>query len=523
MGMVALSQRIASAYAVQHGRYGEVQDQARARQVSRQRIYRESAWVTRKLDSSAAQQEAVRQGRIAELEQRNQELTEQVAQAVILDADKQAELTNVAHAMGVSLPTLHALFEVLLPGQAPSVAKLGRWTKSAGEHSGVLLEVFDEYARERVREALADEIYVSDPVLMVVEPASLCWTTGQRLTRKELSATAWSQELGRYVKLEGSTSDAGVQLHRGVKELNEQRRAAGLPQVREQLDHFHSLRDGGRALKGLERRLGGVMNEAWRLQGQLRQDRRNGRCRIGLSNRTRARWAQAEKLFEQWSAKTALWQKVKEALPLVTPEGELNTRERAAALLAETLPQLPDEQFAKSKRLLQEARTLTFLDRVQERLAALPVPAEIRQAAIRQETLRRCPEKLRGDSAQAAALRGVLLVCAVILSKAGEVGQQAVEGVRAIFRNAWRASSLVECINSVLRMQQARHRKMTQGMINLKRLYWNSHVFRTGRRRGKSPYELLDVPWPPGIRWWDLLKWSPERLRLELSALKRTA
>jgi len=44
-----------------------------------------------------------------------------------------------------------------------------------------------------------------------------------------------------------------------------------------------------------------------------------------------------------------------------------------------------------------------------------------------------------------------------------------------------------------LRMQQAQHRKMTQGLLNLKRLYWNCHTFRTGRRRGTTPYQRLDV------------------------------
>ena len=43
----------------------------------------------------------------------------------------------------------------------------------------------------------------------------------------------------------------------------------------------------------------------------------------------------------------------------------------------------------------------------------------------------------------------------------------------------WRASSLVEGINSVLRMQQARHRRLTPGLLDLKRLYWNCHRFRT--------------------------------------------
>src|SRR5262245_27287612 len=148
---------------------------------------------------------------------------------------------------------------------------------------------------------------------------------------------------------------------------------------------------------------------------------------------------------------------------------------------------------------------------------------EVKQAAVRQEGLRRRPERLQGEGTQAAALRGVLLMSAVILGKAGQVGQQALEGVQDIFRRAYRASSLVECINSVLRMQQSRHRKMTQGLLDLKRLYWNCHTFRTGRRRGTTPYQRLGVPWPKTLRWWDLLKLTPEQLRETLSTAKKAA
>ena len=35
-------------------------------------------------------------------------------------------------------------------------------------------------------------------------------------------------------------------------------------------------------------------------------------------------------------------------------------------------------------------------------------------------------------------------------------------------------------------MQQARHRKLTQGLLDLKRWYWNQKPFRTGRRKGKT-------------------------------------
>ena len=160
---------------------------------------------------------------------------------------------------------------------------------------------------------------------------------------------------------------------------------------------------------------------------------------------------------------------------------------------------------------------------MQRRLEALPFPKEVTQAAVQQEGLRRRPELLRGEGMPAAALRGVLLACAVILAKAEAVGQQAQAAVRDILRRAQRASSLVECINSVLRMQQARHRKMTQGLLDLKRLYWNCHRFRSGRRRDSTPYQRLGVPWPEGLRWWDLLKRTPEQLRDELSTAKKAA
>jgi hypothetical protein len=59
-----------------------------------------------------------------------------------------------------------------------------------------------------------------------------------------------------------------------------------------------------------------------------------------------------------------------------------------------------------------------------------------------------------------------------------------------LYREAARVARTLElgaCINSALRMQQARHRKLPQGLVDRKRLYGNSHTFRTGRRRGTSP------------------------------------
>jgi hypothetical protein len=91
--------------------------------------------------------------------------------------------------------------------------------------------------------------------------------------------------------------------------------------------------------------------------------------------------------------------------------------------------------------------------------------------------------------------------------------------VAAVLRGTVRASSAVECMNSVLRMQQGRHRTMTQGMLDLKRLYWNCRAFRAGKRKGKSPYEHLGLKLP-SYEFWDLLK---EELTKALEQAKATA
>lgn len=88
----------------------------------------------------------------------------------------------------------------------------------------------------------------------------------------------------------------------------------------------------------------------------------------------------------------------------------------------------------------------------------------------------------------------------------------ALAAVRACLAGLWRASRFGEGINSVLRMQQSRHRRMTQGLLDLKRLYWNCHEFRTGKRKKETPYRRLGVPLPP-LSWWEMLKLSPETLR----------
>jgi hypothetical protein len=129
------------------------------------------------------------------------------------------------------------------------------------------------------------------------------------------------------------------------------------------------------------------------------------------------------------------------------------------------------------------------------------------------EGLRRQPWRL------SAATGGWALARTVQLTKACPDWCDEANRVRAVLRGVWRASSLVECVNSVARTRQARHRKMTQGLLDLKRLYWNLRRFRIGRRKGQTPYGLLGLN-VPDLSFWEFLKLTPEDLREKLSALE---
>jgi hypothetical protein len=228
---------------------------------------------------------------------------------------------------------------------------------------------------------------------------------------------------------------------------------------------------------------------------------RQGRSRQGHGAPTNRLWHQAERLWDQAAAAETAWKRAKSAFEFFTPEGRLNDRAQAEAVVAAALPDLGGAAWAKTRRLLLRRESFTFLDQVQGRLAL--------------EGLRRQPWRL------SAATRVWALVRTVQLTKACPDWRQESRRVGAVLRGAWRASSLVECVNSVARMQQARHRKMTQGLLDLKRLYWNLRRFRVGRRKDQAPYGLLGLDLPD-LSFWEFLKLTPEELREKLSAMGDT-
>jgi hypothetical protein len=348
---------------------------------------------------------------------------------------------------------------------------------------------------------------------MVVKPESLCWVTGRMVQARD--GVTWAEEFARLSALEAVVRDDGTGLGKGMKLERARRRAAGRPDLDETLDVFHTLREGGRALRKTWGAATRALERADAAQKEFDDRARQGQSRQGHGAPLNRLWRQAERTWDQAEAAEAAWKQARSAFELFTPDGRLNDRAQAEAVVAAALPHLGGAAWAKTRRLLLRRESFTFLDQVQDRLAGLGLEPEVLSALLDLEALRRQPWRL------SAGTRGWALVRTVQLTKACGDWREEARRVRAVLRGVWRASSLVECVNSVARMQQARHRKMTQELLDLKRLSWNLRRFRIGRRKAQTPYGLLGLK-VPDLSFWEFLKLTPEELRKKLSAMGDT-
>jgi len=348
---------------------------------------------------------------------------------------------------------------------------------------------------------------------MVVEPESLCWMTGRLVKARD--GVTWAEEFARLPALRAVVRDDGTGLGKGVKLEHARRHAAGLPDLEDTLDVFHTLREGGRALRKTWGAATRALERADAAQKGLDRLGRQGQSRQGHGTATHRLWRQAERLWDQAAAAETAWKLARSAFELFIPEGRLNDRAQAETVVAAALPNLSGAAWAKARRLLLRRESFTFLDPVHERLAELGLDPDVLSAVLDLEGLRRQPWRL------SAATRAWALARTVQLTKACPDWRDEARRVRTVLRGIWRASSLVECVNSVARMQQARHRKMTQGLLDLKRLYWNLRRFRVGRRKGQTPYALLGLD-HPDLSFWEFLRLTPEELREQLSAMGDT-
>jgi hypothetical protein len=342
-----------------------------------------------------------------------------------------------------------------------------------------------------------------------VEPVSLallgCAKTGDR------SAAAWQQALTPFTHLEFVVSDAGQGIAAGVRALAAARSQASPTSIplSHGLDVFHTAQEAQQVLGRQWRQAEAVWEQAEAADAATTAAKQRGYNAQKKASSAYQAWRKAEQALATAEQREAAWQRAGAALRVFRADGTLNDRAWAQAEIAAAVAELPGPEWRKTRSFLRDDRTLAFLDRLQRRLAEAVPQQALRQACVRRWWLRRQRPAAAATTAGGQVLQLLDAVIAAAALTAQEQG--AYERVAAVLASTVRASSAVEGINSVLRMQQCRHRRTTQGLLDLKRLYWNCRQLPTGQRRGRSPYEMLGVALP-STDFWSLLQTSPEKL-----------
>jgi hypothetical protein len=524
---VAVDVWIGNAAAVLSGCWGAVTRRAHETGYSRTSIYAHAQRVEQAVvnEQVGGVRSAVLWAENARLRAENAALWEAWVAAEQLPESKQREFAATGSAMGLSLGQIILLLAIVLPqGGGPSRATVGRWVAQASRQAGGLLAVLDQCCQRWVLVLCLDEIFLHrEPILMAVEPQSMAWVAAQR--GPDRSGESWCALVTKWPCVERVMADAGKGLERGVRLTNEARAAephgpAMAQPIAMGLDVFHTKRELQRVLHGQWRRAERLLEAAAQADAKVVQSYQRGRDARGVAKQAWWAWRKAEAIFDAAVHAEAIAARLETALALFRPEGCLSDRQWAQEHIRAALAELPGPEWGKVRRLLRDQRTLHHLDWAQEQLAQAVAEPLWREACTRLWYWREAMTHTHGS--KRPHLAQVVVMEQMVGQRLCPEWQSAYARVEGMLGRVVRASSAVECVNSVVRMHQARHRHVSQGLLDRKRLYGNCRVFRHGKRRGACPYALLGLQLPTSD-WWTLLQMDPKEVEKKLSTQKVTA
>ncbi len=498
---------IANAAARLNGPRGAVTRQAQGAGCSRQTVYIHAGKVKAAVEAEcgAGETREVLCEQLDSLLKENAQLWEWLDQTIEFLPAKRQEFAVTAMAMGLSNSQIRELMVILLGAKAsPSRSTIHRWVQAAGTAATRVLGQLDQSCRDLVLTGCLDEIFFNGrSVLVGVEPHSMVWFLGKKAENHQ--ASTWFTELRPWNSLQYITADAGSGLQGGIAQLQQNRRATNQVPVEKGLDVFHTKRAANQALRVAWSRVERAWKQAEAVDLNLKRARWHGRSERKLKHQHEEAWSKAFRVFRSYERTEAAWKRVAPALDIFRPDGQLNDRKWAQEQVAWGLRRLRDSEWSKVRGLLQNQESFTFLDRLHDQLNRLSLPPILRDALVQLWWLRRQLASKSAETAPAGYGHAAYLVQQLLCAKLDANWRESYRGAAAVLRQTVRASSAVECMNSVLRMHQARHRTLTQPMLDLKRLYWNTRVFLRGKRKGRCPYQHLGLKLR-SYSFWNLLQ-----------------
>lgn len=490
---------IALEYLQQGGFYGVVTDLANAYNTNRQRVYdilgRTGEAFHPKPPGPTARPEEALEKRIAALEAENAALQARV-EALEAKLENSIEVTyERVRALSLSLIVLPVSYRdirdiiAIAFGEeyALSEASLCEMVQYYGTIAGLIL--LDEEVTSKFSSACLDEIFFHQtPILTVVDPDSMAVGASER--SEDRTGESWHTILSRFPDLRYVISDEARGIGKGIYLTDET--------LLHQKDLYHLLSEISRTTRRLEARLEKLLKaeeKAW-------QDWAKGRIYTRTMEKTLAMIDRQLELMEEYYQALEL---LDYAFSSMTSDYKVNTREHGSQILSDVIQRLRSLTELEIDDLVEilEKRVpgcLVFLDQLQHELSSIQVELEqdsgftaeeIREFAIEEVCLQQAMMDESTDEILSAYRN--LWEKVRSLKELMPLFLQVVSEVKRILYRPKRASSLVECYNSILRPIQQVKKHVTQEFLWLKALHHNMKTFKQGKRKGKSPFQLLDI------------------------------
>lgn len=358
-------------------------------------------------------------------------------------------------------------------------------------------------------QAAADELFsAGEGHLVAVEHRSLLILSLQQV--KRVDEAAWREDLAgltsKGVQLARVASDGGAALTAAIAKL------AG---VDHNLDPWHAMRHVGRTLGVLERAAYKAIGRAEELAKKAEKVS-DPQHLMGQEVWRAYREAQADVVLQidRYEGLRVLGRWVKETLDPVEPRtGRLRDYQECLADLQAATTLMRELGVKATKKLAD------YLDKAGPGLLAYvrklePLVAGLVDQLGEEGVRHLCREwqlERKGAARQADGQKEYLRAHLLSLLYWGADYSEARGKVVGVLESQIRASSLAECVNSWLRPFAQLYRGLGEKFLPLFQLFRNSHVFRRGKRAGRSPYQLAGIQIPQGDLF-DLLNLATRRV-----------
>lgn len=387
-------------------------------------------------------------------------------------------------------------------GQTRSIGWLSELLSEAGGKAGQVLGQVDTTPMGTVIVARDETFFQGQPLLLVIDPVSttilLAVVAPDRQAETWGAALLMAEEQGASIK--GIVEDMARMYPKSQQEAD--------LKVAVQKDVWHIERDGNQVKRDLERAAFRATRRVLKLEKQLLKQWDD----VQFEQTYIPAVAHEAQCYDQHAAFSEWLSHLVDALELVDwRSGEIRDRTINAWLLEETLSAMAQIDHPRVRQWVKRLRRhqtqlLTSLDWLADSL--IPYRQQLLQLLGNPDdlepftrTVARCWRLRQAVTNGHAQWRPQAQQAEVALQKlmADEPHRwQMAEELLTLLDAACRTSSLIECLNGLLKQFLHNHRafrndETLQLYLNLFTLWHNMRVFERGKRQGKSPYQWAGI------------------------------